>query len=837
MDRLPPEDMLLKTLGTENTLEPEGGSRESFAAVSELLEESVLEEFDVSSSSSEVSFSSDLVSATSTPPSIPSSEDLVSSSCRPLIGSETAEIDKDFFQKKESFDLDSEIPERILGEKRFPVKVPGARRDFNEIRLESVQTSPFLVSLASALERFLDIFGEPFEFSPQKRGEETAFSLKRPKTFQGIGFAVSFPFENGIGVFLAAKDGDILPSWFANPGIAGISRIHLLAREFEILFAAETEDESESISGKNIHEVFEKDDRKNSQESNSDDSNLFSHRELSENFYEGHSAKNADFYSSEDFFHGKIESLEKLFGMLPLEKLTSFRSFAIRKFDGREGSAWFLGPLETSKPLYANRVSEVSERPEFSNGLKPVRSLESVTIDSVPAWSGNSPLVLSDEGRDSGIFTEKQILEDDACGEAAENMAGGEVEEIQPLSEEKVSSFEESLEESLEELPALNSSESSDELPMDFSEVSEKGLFGVEEYSEAEEPNGDLAESKETDCQESPAVLGFRRFVLRIHFRTRIHSPKSFQLRRARILSQIRYAHPVNTQYWREHSFRVMERIEAQLQSAFLFPEAMRLDKMTGFQERKRFEEQSSGERDLLSSLSSEFLFVETSFPWISLEETFESVQVMSLSDMDLGSGTDSAIQKACCLRETYVSVESPQPQDWVEYSPVSVRTIDLLNDRKVSDEKLSIVENLDTSEILPEKSLKEETCFTAENLIEKDTEVLGSSIFSEETKKSPFEEDFSENSGVAFGQKYLLTDGNRFLNISVPFSILLGRSRLPISQILGWKIGTILNLGQKQEETVEVCVNGACAGKGFPVEYGNHVGVRLRELNGVSFH
>ncbi|MBQ9456311.1 MAG: FliM/FliN family flagellar motor switch protein, partial [Thermoguttaceae bacterium] len=50
-------------------------------------------------------------------------------------------------------------------------------------------------------------------------------------------------------------------------------------------------------------------------------------------------------------------------------------------------------------------------------------------------------------------------------------------------------------------------------------------------------------------------------------------------------------------------------------------------------------------------------------------------------------------------------------------------------------------------------------------------------------------------------------------------------------SEILGWKKGTILNLGQKIDKTCEVFVNGGCAGRGFPVEYENRVGARVQDL------
>ena len=123
-----------------------------------------------------------------------------------------------------------------LGEEEFleSLNLGAPKSDGSGVQLDSGRTSPFLLNLAGSLERFLDVVGEVFELSLTT---ENGVSRKRPRTFEGGGFAVSFPFEDGVGIFLVADRGEILAPWLENPGIAGKSRILLLASELERLFS------------------------------------------------------------------------------------------------------------------------------------------------------------------------------------------------------------------------------------------------------------------------------------------------------------------------------------------------------------------------------------------------------------------------------------------------------------------------------------------------------------------------------------------------------------------------------------------------------------------------
>lgn len=919
MDRLLTENTLLETPGTENVSGTEATLRQSSAPVSVLEETSASERSASEKTASEESASEESASGESTTGR--SSLDLKKGWPSRFPQAEFGEREtreETLYRKQELAESSEEIPEKILGELELSANVSASRRGLIEIRLESVQTSPFLVSLASALERFLDIFGEPFEFSPEKQREGTAFSLKRPKTFQGIGFAVTFPFAGGIGVFLAAKQGDILPSWFANPGIAGISRIQLLAGELEALFSDE-EEERDGEEAEN-RDFLRKNERGKGREIKSAESNRLSARGRFGRCYEEAQFREiSSFYSSRDFFHGRIDSLEKLFEMLPIGKLTAFRSFSIRKFDGREGSAWFLGPLETVEPLYANSASDITESEEISSGLKPVRSLESVLLEPiafspvalgtvsrepVAEWSAGALRegASQNEDREEGDVPKAQISEDvmerltsgnfdgdsssvrdssvdparDSVGDlvvdsARDSSVGSARDSVSDSSVDSVSGLaRDSSVDSVSGLVGdlnhaskgdLETSWSSDSSGFDAEAVSEseeildvgsaserfeENSVQEEEISDVEEEIWALSaeEAKEAEAEaNAEESWKFRRFVLRIHFRTRLYSPKRLQARTARILSQIRYAHPANTQRWRERTQRIVERIEARLQSAFLFPATVSREQ-SRFSERENFETSFRRELNSPPALSSEFSVVETSFPWIEPENHFESVQITDFSGVDLKNGTDFEGQGAYCQKEMFVSAEYSPYRSWTEYSPVLIRTLDLLNDGKALEKTADISEipgeerpdeERRDGKRLSEQCSDEEEYFTAETLLEKDEELSASPTFSEKVERSPFEEDFSEHSDALFPSgRTPSAEVGRILDIPVSFSILLGRSRLPVSEILGWKVGTILNLGQKATEMAEVCVNGSCAGKGFPVEYENYVGVKLRELTGV---
>jgi flagellar motor switch/type III secretory pathway protein FliN len=551
-----------------------------------------------------------------------------------------------------------------LGEEEFleSLNLAAPKSDGAGVQLDSGRTSPFLLNLAGSLERFLDVVGEVFELSLTT---ENGVSRKRPRTFEGGGFAVSFPFEDGVGVFLVADRGEILAPWLENPGIAGKSRILLLASELERLFSPDWD-------GTSIQE--------NGEEA---------------------SSEVKPFYAGPDFFYGRIAGLESIFDALPMETLAKFRSFAIRKFDGREGCAWMLGPLPSAEILVEHEVPcDVSARSVESP--RPVRSLECVEVETeVP------PLTAA------------------------------------PLEE----SASETLPDSLLADP-ISDPETEDEAPVE---------------TDPGEPES-----------EDPTVF---ETVYRFHFRTPLYSPKMRARREEQILSQIQYEHPMNTQRWRARVEKTTERFKTEIQAAMLVAAYSR------WMGNPRPGPAPVSEISLPPMAS----LVETKVPC----EGIDPVQIVNLP----------------------LSTEEP-------FEPVSVALTDW-------SENSFIVSSL----IEPEKTIEPPRDeIQPGTLLETESEAEPVEM---PRVLTPFAEDFSEEAETeAFPALTAPVDVQKMLEVPVPVSILLGRGKVSVSEILGWKKGTILNLGQKIDKTCEVFVNGGCAGRGFPVEYENRVGARVQDLH-----
>ena len=543
--------------------------------------------------------------------------------------------------------LNSQLPaspedSKPLGEEEFleSLNLAAPKSDGAGVQLDSGRTSPFLLNLAGSLERFLDVVGEVFELSLTS---ENGVSRKRPRTFEGDGFAVSFPFEEGIGVFLAADGGEILASWLQNPGIAGKSRILLLANELERLFSSDQDGTS---------------DPENSEETPSE---------------------TKPFYTGPDFFYGRITGLESLFEALPMETLAKFRSFTIRKFDGREGYAWMFGPLSSAEILVDHEVPcDASTR--CVESPRPVRSLECVEVET----AGTT-------------------------------------------------------------LPASSI-----------------------------EPSADSGTTLPASSIEPPA---FSETIYRFHFRTPLYSPKMRARREEFILSQIRYEHPMNTQRWRVRAKKTSERFLCEIQAAML-----------------------------IAAYSRSVVPVPAPVP------TQPTLQIPPMTS----------------LVETKIPCEGIDPVQIVDFQsfvdepfePVSVTLSDWSENSFIVS---SLIEPEKTTDVSHEGEIQPEM------LIETDVKAEPIEL---PHVMTPFAEDFSEEDETeAFPALTAPVDVQKMLEVPVPVSILLGRGRVSVSEILGWKKGTILNLGQKIDKTCEVFVNGGCAGRGFPVEYENRVGARVQDL------
>jgi len=530
---------------------------------------------------------------------------------------------------------------QTLGEEAFleSLNLATPRTTDAEVRLDSGRTSPFLLNLAGSLERFLDVLGEVFELSPTT---ENGVIQKRPRTFEGGGFAISFPFKGGLGVFLVADRDGILAPWLANPGIAGKSRLLLLAGELERLFS---HDWNEMVSPETGPET---------------------------------DAELKPFYTGPNFFHGRIDGLETLFNALPMETLTVFRSFTIRKFDGREGGAWMLGPL-SSVEILVTHEAQTDKNARCTGNLRPVRSLECVTVGlTLPA---------------SFIDSETE--------------------------------------------PDLN--------------------------------------DPENVCTE---ISTLPEIVYRFHFRTPLYSPQMRARREELILSQIHYEHPMNTQRWHGRAKKMAERFQVELQSK------------------------------LLAAAYSHPIPVP-----VPAQIPIQPVSEIQLPPM-------------ASLVETKISCEGIEPVQVVDFpavtdapfEPVSVEWTGCGNDW--SESSFVVAKSFE-----PPKS----DVIQPEMLVEQDAEPEPVKI---PRVVIPFMEDFSEEPETeAFPALTAPVDSRKVMEIPVPVSILLGRGKLPVSELLDWKVGTILNLGQKIDETCDLSINGNCVGRGFPIECENLVGTQIEKI------
>lgn len=66
---------------------------------------------------------------------------------------------------------------------------------------------------------------------------------------------------------------------------------------------------------------------------------------------------------------------------------------------------------------------------------------------------------------------------------------------------------------------------------------------------------------------------------------------------------------------------------------------------------------------------------------------------------------------------------------------------------------------------------------------------------------------------------------------VNVEIAIEMGRKRLPISTLLDWTEGSLLELDRLQDQPVDVFVDGAPFAKGEVVVIGENYGVRVLSL------
>jgi len=91
-------------------------------------------------------------------------------------------------------------------------------------------------------------------------------------------------------------------------------------------------------------------------------------------------------------------------------------------------------------------------------------------------------------------------------------------------------------------------------------------------------------------------------------------------------------------------------------------------------------------------------------------------------------------------------------------------------------------------------------------------------------------EEFLVDNNQVA-SPKRIELNMDSLLDISVEISVEIGRTKMPIGQLLSLSKGSIIELNKIAGESVDILVNGKLLGKGEIVVVNERLGVRIVEI------
>lgn len=87
-----------------------------------------------------------------------------------------------------------------------------------------------------------------------------------------------------------------------------------------------------------------------------------------------------------------------------------------------------------------------------------------------------------------------------------------------------------------------------------------------------------------------------------------------------------------------------------------------------------------------------------------------------------------------------------------------------------------------------------------------------------------------SRDAGLAFGEKSA-ADLEAVFDVPVRISVVLGRTRMPVAQLLKMDIGTVVELDRQVGEAVEIYVNDRLVARGEIVLVENRLGVTMTEI------
>ncbi|HEY3277597.1 MAG TPA: flagellar motor switch protein FliN [Syntrophorhabdaceae bacterium] len=80
-------------------------------------------------------------------------------------------------------------------------------------------------------------------------------------------------------------------------------------------------------------------------------------------------------------------------------------------------------------------------------------------------------------------------------------------------------------------------------------------------------------------------------------------------------------------------------------------------------------------------------------------------------------------------------------------------------------------------------------------------------------------------------GSKRVELNMDSLLDIAVEISVEIGRTKMPIGQLLSLSKGSIIELNKIAGESVDILVNGKLLGKGEIVVVNERLGVRIVEI------
>jgi len=91
--------------------------------------------------------------------------------------------------------------------------------------------------------------------------------------------------------------------------------------------------------------------------------------------------------------------------------------------------------------------------------------------------------------------------------------------------------------------------------------------------------------------------------------------------------------------------------------------------------------------------------------------------------------------------------------------------------------------------------------------------------------------EDFLMDNNQSTGSRKVELNMDSLLDISVEISVEIGRTKMPIGQLLSLSKGSIIELNKIAGESVDILVNGKLLGKGEIVVVNERLGVKIVEI------